>query len=101
MNIYNYDGYDIWFIKSRYVDGSLAIISCYQDDLYATITVCIDGEMLDVDCAYVDTDELRDIEDFLVSNKIAEPTGRTYDSDYCTYPEYRFNKKFLSDIEEY
>ena len=42
-------------------------------------------------CAFVDTNNMPELEDFLVKNGIAEFTGLTQKSGYCSYPLYQFN----------
>lgn len=53
------------------------------------------GEKLEENCAYVDTNNLPEIEEIIRKYHLAEPTGRQYQSGYCTYPEYRFNMNEL------
>ena len=42
-------------------------------------------------CAFVDTNNMPELEDFLVKNGIAEFTGLMQKSGYCSYPLYQFN----------
>lgn len=101
MNKYKFNGYDIWFTKSFYAyGGSLAILSHCSEGPYATFTVCLEDEPEDQECAFIDTNNLGNgVCSFLEDNKIAFPTGRYGDSGYCTYPEYRFDKKFLENCD--
>ena len=46
---------------------------------------------------FVDTNNLPNIEEFLVENKIAKPTGNFVISGFCVYPEYEFD---LTKFEE-
>jgi hypothetical protein len=42
-------------------------------------------------CAFVDTNNMPELEDFLVKNGIAEFTGLAQTSGFCSYPLYQFN----------
>ena len=42
-------------------------------------------------CAFVDTNNMPELEDFLVKNGIAEFTGLMQKSGYCSCPLYQFN----------
>ncbi len=42
-------------------------------------------------CAFVDTNNMPELEDFLVKNGIAEFTGLMQKSGYCSYPLYLFD----------
>ena len=42
-------------------------------------------------CAFVDTNNMPELEEFLVKNKIAEFTGIEQRSGYCSYPLYLFD----------
>lgn len=61
--------------------------------VFATITVnIINSGYVPRDMAYVDTNNCPWIEEFLLENGIAENTGHTGISGFCTYPLYKFNK---------
>ena len=49
-------------------------------------------------CAFVDTNNMPELEDFLVKNKIAEFTGLTQKSGYCSYPLYLFNAEKMRGL---
>lgn len=49
-------------------------------------------------CAFVDTNNMPEIEEFLVKNEIAEFTGLTQPSGLCTYPLYFFNERRLKEL---
>ncbi len=40
---------------------------------------------------FVDKNNLRNIEEFLIENEIAKPTGYYVKSGFCVYPEYEFD----------
>jgi len=59
---------------------------------YATVTVNLpDSSFLPANVQFVDTNNLPDIGDWLVSNGIASPTDHICQSGYCTYQAYAFN----------
>ena len=47
-------------------------------------------------CAFIDTNNNGDeIEDWLMKNNLAYPTGRLEVSGWCIYPEFKFNMETL------
>lgn len=64
---------------------------------YGNITVNLDGTVPNY-CAYVDTNNMPNIEAFLVENGIAEFTGLTKKSGYCEYPLYLFDSDRLCEL---
>lgn len=64
---------------------------------YGNVTVNLDGTVPNY-CAYVDTNNMPDIEAFLVENGIAESTGLLKGSGYCVYPLYLFNPERLRGL---
>lgn len=66
---------------------------------FATITVNIPDEAVsDVDCNFVDTNNLPYICKFIEENNLGKPTHNLAFSGYCVYPEYKFN---LDEIRKY
>ena len=64
---------------------------------YATLTKCF-GEFISIqDSAYIDTNNCS-FTDQLLAQGIAEPTGFTKSSGFCTYPLWVFKKEFLQKI---
>lgn len=65
---------------------------------FATITVNLPESNFGVDLrkdkkyAFVDTNNNPWVEEFLLDNEIAKPTGITGQSGFCSYPLYEFNK---------
>ncbi|MDE6603275.1 MAG: DUF4313 domain-containing protein [Lachnospiraceae bacterium] len=49
-------------------------------------------------CAFVDTNNMPELEDFLVKNKIAEFTGIEQRSGYCSYPLYLFSGEKMREL---
>ena len=49
-------------------------------------------------CAFVDTNNMPELEDFLVKNKIAEFTGIEQRSGYCSYPLYLFDAEKMREF---
>ncbi len=49
-------------------------------------------------CAFVDTNNMPELEDFLVKNGIAEFTGLMQQSGYCTYPLYLFDAEKMRGL---
>lgn len=46
-------------------------------------------------CAFVDTNNNPNIENFLAKYRIAKPTGKTIKMGMCVYPEYEFNTQLI------
>lgn len=101
--------------KGRYArDGSIALcmivdeeaydedgeIECYPGEQYGYATVNVGAEPSDGNCAFVDTNNLSGIVDFVLNNGIGELTGRIERSGFCTYPEVRFYDWFLASCPE-
>lgn len=86
---------------SRYAVNDRLAVSLIDGEgcLYAVISKnLVDSEVFNEYCAFVDTNNLPEIEDWLVRNNLAKPTCRWADSGFCRYPEYNF-KNLLEEIE--
>ena len=58
------------------------------------------GISLDQDCAFVDVNNLgQEILPWLENEGLAKPTGRTQQSGFVSYPEYRFNGEKLAKLD--
>lgn len=93
-----YGDYTVTLEKREYYNGNLAIRMITEDDeVFATMTVNLgeEDDVLPANMAYVDTNNLPEIEDFIVKNGLGESTGETRTSGYCTYPLYKFNLEEL------
>ena len=99
--MYKHNGANIFLEKKQYAKPKRLAVQTYvveQDEYieevafpYATITVNLPNARLsDENCAFVDTNYVPFIDEWLEENGIAEPTGRFGFSGYCCYPEMRF-----------
>ena len=94
--------YEIRFLKTKYYDNAnLAItVECFSDgcywEPYATLTVNL-GALRSPDCAYLDTNNVPDLCQFVEDNGWVEIIGSGR-SGYCEYPLARFSDEFLSDV---
>jgi len=88
-------------------DNSLAITAkCYEEEYkhwehYGPLTVNLNYDDCDPapeDCAYLNTNNINGVEEFVTENKLGEFTGITKQSGYCTYPLYRFDMAKIKSI---
>lgn len=79
-------------------DGSLYVALTAVGDgypePYGNVTVNLEQKIPPY-CAFVDTNNMPEAEDFLVNNGLASFTGLVQESGYCTYPLYQFNAEKL------
>lgn len=90
----------VYVRKDTYLmDGTLAVQLICEDSIpYATITRHVEVKPSKKNCAFIKSySENAGIEEFLLANKIATPTGRTYTSGFVVLPEYEFD---LSKLEK-
>ncbi len=102
------NGHKIKLQLTRYRnDNSLAITAmCYEEEYkhcehYGTLTVNLNYDDCDPapeDCAYLDTNNIQGIEEFITENKLGEFTGIRKQSGYCTYLLYRFDMTKIKSI---
>ncbi len=78
--------------KSLYV-GMTTVEDGFPEP-YGDVTVNLLGSVPPY-CAFVDTNNMPELEDFLVKNGIAEFTGLKQKSGYCTYPLYLFDMETM------
>lgn len=93
-----YGDYTVTLEKREYYNGNLAIRMITEDDeVFATMTVNLgeEDDVLPKDQAYLDVNNLPEIEDFVVKNKLAEPMEIVRQSGYVVYPLYKFNLEEL------
>ena len=87
--------YSVTFLITSYLNGNLALmLQTEQDGVtedYATITVNFSDELLSPNQAYLDTNNMPEVEKFIEDNRLGKPTGRTKVSGFCTYPLYEFD----------
>lgn len=96
--ITEYGDYTVTLEKREYYNGNLAIRMITEDDeVFATMTVNLgeEDDVLPKDQAYLDVNNLPEIEDFVVKNKLAEPMEIVRQSGYVVYPLYKFNLEEL------
>jgi len=100
----DYKAYKAYIRTAKYdFDGSLAIqlVDAKDGSPLARITVCLVDDLglpylcVSEDTAFVDTNNYPWAEDFIVSNGLGGPAGRTARSGFCTYPLYKFDLKKL------
>ena len=87
--------YPVTLMITTYLNGNLAILLQTKDkggpDNYATITVNFPDELLPPDQAYLDTNNVPEIEQFIKDNKLGKPKHRHHISGFCAYPLYEFD----------
>lgn len=92
-------------LRGNYLtNGNLAILFRKEDDTddYTfAISINVSEKMPD-GCALIDVNNLpqEEIEDFLESNHLAEPTGDFVQSGFVVYPLYRFYPEALDKMKE-
>ncbi|MBO7673565.1 MAG: DUF4313 domain-containing protein [Atopobiaceae bacterium] len=96
-------------VRDAYADGSLAVQMLYDADGYwdfwgdVTVNLC-DVRNQNMSYAYVDTNNMPAVADFLTRNGLATYTGLTRPSGFCAYPLYAFTSEFFetcaNDVEE-
>jgi len=98
--------YEIRFVKANYANnGSLAVlVEDFEPDLeywepYCTLTVNLDGYCFGQSMAYLDTNNVPDLCEFVIENGWATVIGEGY-SGFCTYPLVEFTEEFLGEICE-
>lgn len=64
---------------------------------YGDITVNLDGKAPDY-CAYVDVNNMPELEKFIENNDLGEFTGLTKRSGFCEFPLYMFNPDKLREL---
>ena len=90
-------------VRSYYNNGNLALLlkdwNNGEPELWGDLTVNL-GTSLDQDCAFVDVNNLgQEILSWLEKEELAAPTGRTQQSGFVAYPEYRFNSEKLAKLD--
>ena len=102
--IYNYYGEEkvTLEIANYSSNGNLAIqmFSCDEngyEEPFATLTVNLDIKLPE-DCAFLDTNNLRDAINFVLKYNLGKFTGISRTSGFCEYPLFQFN---LKEVEKY
>ena len=92
MEINNYSNNNGMYIGILSRDDDGEGFECYGD-----ITVNLENKAPDY-CAYVDINNMPEMERFIVDNDLGEFTGITQKSGYCEYPLYLFNVDKLREL---
>ena len=88
---------EVYLVKKTYPNGRLAVLLDSDEGPYAVLTVNIPGAYCPEGCAYLDTNNFPQGEDFVVKNGLAEDMEEIAFSGYCMYPLYRFDIKKLEE----
>lgn len=87
---------------TSYLNGNLAIQMVTWEsgdpEPWATLTVNLPGQR-QKDHTFIDTNADSEFPTWLVRHGLAIPTGRTMQSGFCTYPEYRFRANRLQELD--
>lgn len=104
MDNYIFQNELVKLYKSKYANNDrLAVVMMDQDNCpYGEVTVNLCNEDIEnKNCAYVDTNNMEGIYEFLVENGIAKDTGTVGISGFCVYPQMEFDiEKLMKYIKE-
>lgn len=85
--------------RKKYAAGGLAVVALEEEYgcwlPYGNLTVCLEGQKLADDEAFLDVNNFPDVERFVEMYGLAKPTGRLRASGFCVYPLYKFNLDIL------
>ena len=84
----------VYLRKTSYqIDDTLAVQMISEDgEPYTVITIHTDEKPSNKECAFVKNySENTGIDEFLIKNGIAEPSGRVVSSGYVEIPEFKFD----------
>ena len=82
---------------TKYRNGRLAILlEETSGEPFADLTVNLVNEQCPKDCAFLDTNNFREGEEFVRKNRLGTFTGIYGHSGYCSYPLYRFDMDALT-----
>lgn len=95
---YLFNGEKVTLIVSTYaIYNNLYVGLISEGEPYADIAVNLEP-LTDPYTAFVDTNNLPNIDKFLTDNHIAEYLGIIQTSGYCAYPLYRFNPEIINKL---
>lgn len=95
---YLFNGEKVTLIVSTYASyNNLYVGLIGEGEPYADIAVNLEP-LTDPYTAFVDTNNLPNIDKFLTDNHIAEFLGPIQTSGYCAYPLYRFNPEIINKL---
>lgn len=87
---------------TSYLNGNLAIQMVTWEsgdpEPWAALTVNLSGQR-QKGHAFIDTNADSEFPTWLIRHGLAIPTGRTMQSGFCTYPEYRFRANRLQELD--
>lgn len=95
-----YGKHDLALQRRKYVHGGGLAVETLEKDHgcwvpYGSLTVCLEGQKLADDEAFLDVNNFPDVERFVEMYGLAKPTGRLRASGFCVYPLYKFNLDIL------
>ena len=99
--------YSIFFIKQQYFNGNLNVeVYCREAanpdendwEPYGTLTVNLPGFALSENQAFLDTNNVYNLCQYILEHGWATETGETSQSGFCTYPLAEFTDEFLNTI---
>lgn len=102
--MYTYDlygeKYDINIMRSTYRDNNNTAVMAElsNGEPFAAFTVNIEDDLPE-NLAYLDTNNVRGVLEFMIENNLAEDTGFTGESGFCTYPLVRLNLDKIPKIK--
>ena len=87
--------YPVTLLITSYRSGNLVImlqteVNGETED-FELITVNFPDELLSPDQAYLDTNNVPGIEQFIEKHQLGKPNGKKKISGFCTYPLYEFD----------
>jgi hypothetical protein len=83
--------------NSRCLYIGLNCVSGENPESYGDITVNLEGKVPDY-CAYVDLNNMPELEKFIEDNQLGDFTGLTKRSGFCEYPLYLFDPEKLRQL---
>ena len=91
-------------VRSYYNGGNLALLlvdwSQGEPEPWGDLSVNL-GKSIEKNCAFIDVNNLgSDILPWIEKNGLGSPTGRTEQSGFVAYPEYRFNPERLKELDD-
>ena len=94
---YGKKDYKVFPQKEKYLNNSrlaVMLIDIEEDIPFGIITKNIQWPLSSNNeyLAFVDVNNFPNLENWLIQNNIAKPTGYTGFSGFCSYPEFEFNK---------
>lgn len=88
----------VTLVASTYANNNNLHVGLESDgEPYASVTVNL-IPLTDPYSAYVNTNNLPNIENFLTENNIADYLGQNMGSGYCIYPLFRFNSDIINEL---